>query len=457
MLPHDDNCKAMPHSQTGVTNSVNSLSDALAFDIRLTYNPVVSTVFYMRISQRGIYLMRAVMRLCPTVSALLLLPLLFGCKKEAAPPPAPAAPPPPPQVSEIDLKSFKPNEAGAVMIVMYHHFDPNRPDTDLNRRPETFRKDLETLYQAGYRPVTVSEFVENRMDVPAGKTPVVLTFDDSAPSQFRVTTGADGSPSIDPDCAVGIMETFSKSKPDWPMKATFFVLPRRGNNGDPFGQSDSASDKLNYLVSKGYEVANHSSTHSSMRRMSADKIRWEISTAIRDIRALAPQAQMQAIALPYGILPRKEAEPALISGEEGGTSYENRAVLLAAWRPVLSPVTKNVKRPTPTGQLAAFNPHRLERITPDARRPNTAGTLEFWLKFFQENPNLRYISDGNPKVVAVPKSMGELVDAGAVKAQGKTLQVYSLTGSGSGGRGGELSVTPSGGKSGALRVKPQTP
>src|SRR5204862_3942708 len=126
---------------------------------------------------------------------------------------ASAKPAGPPKIGEVDLKSYKPNEAGAVMIIMYHRFDPKLPSSDkvYNRRPDDFRKDLEDLYKRGYRPATVTEFLENRMDVPAGKTPAVLTFDDSWDTQFKLVTGTDGQAHIDPDCAVGIMETFQKS------------------------------------------------------------------------------------------------------------------------------------------------------------------------------------------------------------------------------------------------------
>src|SRR5690606_10486346 len=118
----------------------------------------------------------------------------------------------------------------AVMVLMYHRILSDEPDNDLNRKPETFHNDLKLLRENNYYPVTALDFVQNNMDVPAGKTPVVITFDDALPSQFQVETGTDGQPHIAPDCAVGIMETFNKQHSDWPTKATFFVLPREGRN-----------------------------------------------------------------------------------------------------------------------------------------------------------------------------------------------------------------------------------
>jgi hypothetical protein len=82
----------------------------------------------------------------------------------------------------------------------------------------------------------------------------------------------------------------------------------------------------------------------------------------------------------------------------------------------------------------------LERIHGDPRHANEAGTFEYWLKYFDEHPDLRYISDGNPDVVAVPKSLKGSVDEAKVKHEGKSLQLYSFTGPAGGSGGSGLSV-----------------
>ena len=328
------------------------------------------------------------------------------------------------------------------MILMYHRIDPKEPDNDLNRKPDTFRKDLEMLYNRGYRPVTVSEFVDNRMDLPPGKTPVVLTFDDSLPTQFHIKSGSDGQQVIDRDCAVGIMQKFHEKHPQWPTKATFFVLPKEGRNYDPFGQPETVTEKFEFLLKNGYEVANHTSTHTSLRAMPIDKVRWELATAVKNIKQIAPGATMDTLALPYGQLPRRpEARKALMSGEHGGTAYKNKAVLQAAWRPVLSPLTRASKQFAQGGKFCLFDPYNLERIKADPRDAKLPGTLEYWTKFFDANPGLKYVSDGNLKIASVPESHKAMIDPARVKAQGKQLQLYSLTaGSSKGKGGGGLSV-----------------
>ncbi|HEX8833855.1 MAG TPA: hypothetical protein VF719_06625, partial [Abditibacteriaceae bacterium] len=200
-----------------------------------------------------------------TAVSLAAATLAFGCRKSE--PEAPPAPKAPVTISDADLTKHKPNEAGAIMVLMYHRIAGDEKSNDLNRPPAEFRKDLETLHAKGYYPVNAWDIVANKMDVPAGKTPVAITFDDALPTQFKLIQNSKGETKIDPNCAVGIMETFSKAHPDWPTRATFFVLPKKGKNSDPFGQSESVALKFEYLVSKGYEIANHTATHTSMRGM----------------------------------------------------------------------------------------------------------------------------------------------------------------------------------------------
>ncbi len=363
-------------------------------------------------------------RCCKIAAGIVILLAPAGCRQKPAPPPPPPKPEPPPQVSEIDLRSYRPNETGAVMVIMYHRIEANKPNNDMNRTPERFRADLQELYDRGYRAVTLREFAENTMDVPAGKTPVVITFDDSYLSQFRYLDQAGSQ--IDPDCAVGIMEEFARTHTDWKPKATFFVL-HGGPNPPAFYQEGLTEMKFAHLLELGCEIGSHSLTHCNFRRLSASEIEKEIAGSIRVIRELCPDAEVKSLAIPYGNIPKKkEAREACRRGSADGVTYELSAVALAAWRPTLSPVTVVGKKAPFAGQVAAGDMTRIERVLPDPRQASEAGTLEYYLKYFDENPSMRYISDGNPKVVAVPRGLSALVDESKVAAQGKRLQVYTL-------------------------------
>ncbi len=87
-----------------------------------------------------------------------------------------------------------------------------------------FREELERLYDEGYRPITAAEYASGHIDVPAGATPVVLTFDDATASQAALLANGE----IDPDTAVGILVDFAKTHPGFGPVATLYL------NSEPF-------------------------------------------------------------------------------------------------------------------------------------------------------------------------------------------------------------------------------
>src|SRR6476660_9098188 len=76
-----------------------------------------------------------------------------------------------------------PNLLGRVPILEYHLIAEQ--DSRWGRLRDGFRRDLELLYQRGYRPITVAQLIDKSFDLPAGMSPVVFTFDDASPGQFR--------------------------------------------------------------------------------------------------------------------------------------------------------------------------------------------------------------------------------------------------------------------------------
>ena len=117
-----------------------------------------------------------------------------------------------------------PNELGRVMILEFHKID--YPEARWTRTPENFRRDLATLYAKGYRLIALGDLLDGRIVLPAGMTPIVLTFDDSSPGQFRYIE-QNGVLAIDPKSAIGILDAFTREHPDFGRAATFFVLRPR--------------------------------------------------------------------------------------------------------------------------------------------------------------------------------------------------------------------------------------
>ncbi|MFT9498276.1 hypothetical protein, partial [Anaerosolibacter sp.] len=128
---------------------------------------------------------------------------------------------------EIDLQVVKPNEAGQIMVLMYHAI--GEPEAEFTRTPENLRKDLQYFYENGYRPISLQDYLSGNITTEAGYTPIVLTFDDGWQNNFSLIQDTKGDWIIDPNSAVAILEKFNEEHPDFPLEATFFV-----NDNIPF-------------------------------------------------------------------------------------------------------------------------------------------------------------------------------------------------------------------------------
>jgi peptidoglycan/xylan/chitin deacetylase (PgdA/CDA1 family) len=307
----------------------------------------------------------------------------------------PEKPAPVPLTSD-QLRQARPNEAGMVPIILYQNIAtaPGGKSNPAYRTPAQFRKDLERLYKENYRPISMSEFVNNKIGIPYGMKPVILTFDDSFPSQFRFRD--DGG--IDPDCAVGILQAFSQAHPDFPVKAIFYVLPDRA-----FGVPDEAGKKLQALLDMGCEIGNHTVSRRSLRGASDEKVQYELGAAVAKIKALAPKARVDTLALPLGASAHNKALEK--DGVYQGTHYHNRIALLIGYMPAHVPYAKS------------FNPLRVPRIL---AVEGTSG-ITFWLDSLQSS-HTAFISDGDATVTTVPKNLADKIDKS--KLNGATLRTY---------------------------------
>jgi len=273
-----------------------------------------------------------------------------------------------------------PNELGSVMILEYHRI--GEPEGRWTRSPAHFREDLERLWEAGYRPIALDALVTGAIDLPAGTSPFVLTFDDSSPGQFRYLE-REGRLEIDPDCAVGILEAFARLHPEFGLRATFFVLPAADEPNRLFGQPEHEVRKLQYLVSRGFELGNHTFWHADLAKYPETVVRSQLAKAQQRIDQIVPGYRLRALALPMGKYPARLDWA--IRGRAAGVSYEHDAILMVAGGPAPSPFS------------ARFDPYHLPRI-----QAVGSGVAD-WLHYFDQHPDQRFVSDGDPDTVAVPK------------------------------------------------------
>src|SRR4029453_10780632 len=224
------------------------------------------------------------------------------------------------------------NELGRVMILEYHKID--YPEERWTRTPENFRRDLETLYARGYRLQSLNGLVERRITVPAGTTPVVLTFDDSSAGQFRYIE-RNGALEIDPKSGVGVLEAFIREKPDFGRAAPFFVLPGAKPPNDLFNEKEYQGRKLRWLVEHGDELGNHTLWHANLGKYDEAVVRTQLADAQVWVQRHVPDYRFRTLALPHGVYPRDVSWA--LNGTAKGSSYRHEAILMVAGGAAASP------------------------------------------------------------------------------------------------------------------------
>ena len=270
------------------------------------------------------------------------------------------------------------NELGKVLVLEYHRL--GFPEQRFLRTPANFRADLARLYESGYYPVNFIDLIRGLRNVPAGKKPIVLTFDDSDISQFRVLPDR----TVDADSAVGIILNFHNQHPDWPTRATFFVLGNdTANYISLFGQPDWAKAKIQFLVQQGMEVGSHTVSHVGLGNLSAERIAWELAISQYVIEDLAPGYQVESLSVPYGEFPY--TNDFLKAGQWRDYSYTYSGNAAAWGGPGVSPFDP------------AFDPYHVSRLEV------TATSFDQWLTHFEQNPQAYYVSDGDANRLTAPQ------------------------------------------------------
>jgi hypothetical protein len=295
--------------------------------------------------------------------------------------------------SQIKSDDIKANELGKIPILEYHLIEAKK--SVYARSPEEFRQDLELLYNSGYRSISLNDCISGKIDLPAGTHPVIFTFDDSSPGQFRYLV-KNGKKEIDPDCAVGMFLAFKKRHPDFGMHATFFVLTGAKEPHKLFGQPEFESDKLKELFSLGFEIGNHTLWHADLSKYNVNIIKDQLATAVKNVQAVLPGYKVNTLAVPYGAYP-KDINLA-IDGTYRGVAYHNDAILRATGGPAASP----------------FNSHWDPLHLP--RTQVSGNELKRIVDGFKKHPDEVFVSDGKPDTVTFPAGKKTELNSSRFKA-----------------------------------------
>ena len=285
-------------------------------------------------------------------------------------------------------QSLIPNELGRIPVFEYHLIvDKNGL---YERTHDGLRHDLETMYARGYRPISIAEMIDKKIDLPAGQSPVVLVFDDASPSQFRYIE-KNGQLKIDPNSAVGILTAFNKEHSDWRNRAVFCMLPAAqagrsffGDKGIEGQKTEWRYKKVKFLAEQGFELCNHTLYHARLDR-AGSMVEEFIARGNMAIDSAVPGYKVRTLALPLGMWPknRELAQRGSWTDKKGHTvTYANDAILEVAGGPSRSPFDPQ------------FNPMSIPRVQVIGDSA-VARTLTAMEKHGQ-----RYVSDGDPKTVA---------------------------------------------------------
>ncbi|MHB0978573.1 MAG: polysaccharide deacetylase family protein [Thermoleophilia bacterium] len=274
------------------------------------------------------------------------------------------------------------NELGNIMVLEYHKI--GAPATEWTRTPDEFQADLDLLRSEGFYPINLRDLATGSIEVPAGKSPVVITFDDSSPGQYRILEDE----TLDPQSGVGIIEAAVRAG-DWASRATFFVLlDVQPNDHVLFGQKDYRTRKVRSLVKWGYEVGSHTVTHLNLKKASATESAKQLAVSKATIEEMAGGGySVETISVPFGEYPADDS--LLAGGQWEGKTYRYLAAVEVTGGAAPSPFS------------TAFSPLHIPRIIV------TGDALRAAIQRFKDRPGSRYVSDGDPAAVSLPAETAE--------------------------------------------------
>ncbi len=232
------------------------------------------------------------------------------------------------QVVQKRVTTRQADQNSGVFILEYHNFGPK--ETRYTHSLDHFRNDLNRLYEMGFRPVLMRDYLANRMPLPPGSSPAVFTFDDASPSQFVL----DSKGNVDPNCAVGIWLDFARKHTDFPLRATFYPLPQL------WGQPEFRRAKVDFLKHNGCELGNHTWTHNNLAKLNDAGVVREIGKSMEMLSKFG--FTEVSIAYPYGVRPKNMK---LLEGfDYRGKRYKLTGGLLADTDVARSPASTKLRR-----------------------------------------------------------------------------------------------------------------
>ena len=177
--------------------------------------------------------------------------------------------------------------------------------------PFKLRDDLQRLYDAGFFLIQPCDLEDGLSRVPFDRRPVMITFDDGWEDNFRYM-GEGSERTLDPDCAVAIVNDFLEEHPDFGRGVVFFISWDKV----PFGSG--TEEKLNQVLDMGHAVGNHTADHTSFMAIPPSMYSTQVIPALDSFRRRLGlrTSGVNTLAYPGGKLPAVAGAEELLSEME---------------------------------------------------------------------------------------------------------------------------------------------
>jgi peptidoglycan/xylan/chitin deacetylase (PgdA/CDA1 family) len=274
--------------------------------------------------------------------------------------------------------SDKPSNNDFIPILMYHMIDEPKNWISL----DGFKQQLSILYSQGFSTLAFTDFLNlDFSSIPTNRKPVILTFDDGWSSQFDILENG----SLNPNCALGVLEDFYKDHPNFGHNAIFFI----NFYPTPFSTKKNINyswqNKLKILASMGYEIGNHTYSHVLLYGKPHSVVKEELNlwySSLENVISIeTPGASI--LNYPGGAIP---SNLEYISEY----SYKNINIEAAciAWG-----------GPSYLPSSTYFNKYRITRINATTENVRYISTLNSYKKPFVLNVNIPNFIVSNPKLL----------------------------------------------------------
>ncbi len=232
---------------------------------------------------------------------------------------------------------------------------------------------------------------------------------------------------MDPHSAIGILEDFFSTHPDFGHTAMFGVIGIWCFDFEAPDQTQYCQQKLQWLVDNGYELANHTWDHQDLSNVTTDVFMQKVGdTTIWLQEQTGQESATTAVVLPYGLFPDTDINPDALDQWHmirDGFDYDGHHIQLIS-------LMAAGAEPAPSPNSINFDPMSVARIGAKDEPSEGEGNLflDYWFGQFLERPDLLYTSDGNPDTITVPSVLPPeqdgLLDTEKIAAEGKELIEY---------------------------------